>query len=189
MLSSCLGLRTSACGVYAGAGVTGGEDGSCQRVARATWKNSLLPSLDGEQHPRFRRRLREKSSDAAKRYSEQQRMSNYNAAHFYSLLNCAGGRMGRWEWGQTSKIIPQCDFWFSLFCNSNSLCLGQQYSHFLSGSLSVFIVVVDVNSCHTVCNDLMRLWIFFCIGEKQNLKYLLPTSKAALFKWSCRNKL
>lgn len=41
--------------------------------------------------------LREKSSDAAKRYSAQRGTSNYNAAHFYSLLNCAGGRMGWWE--------------------------------------------------------------------------------------------
>lgn len=57
---------------------------------------SFLPSPDRGAAPVIRAEVAGvKSSDAAKRYSEQRRTSNCNAAHFYSLLNCAGGRMER----------------------------------------------------------------------------------------------
>lgn len=63
--------------------------GSCR------WKTpSFLPWMESSSTHDFFLGGGQKSSDAAKRYSELPRTSNYNAAHFCSLLNCAGGRMG-----------------------------------------------------------------------------------------------
>lgn len=141
MLSSCLGLGKECvcvCGEHVCVGW--GENGSCQRVARATGK--LPPSFPGQTAAPS-----DSGGDWGRKPLTQRNATLLSAGRptitqhiFYSLLNCAGGRMGVGG-GQTSKIIPQRVFWFPLFCNSNSLCLGQQLD-FLAGTFSVFAVAV-----------------------------------------------
>lgn len=165
MLSSCLGLAKEEVVCVCG---WGGRAG-CQRVAAG----KLPPSFPGLSAAMSRRlgesfslmHYKRKSSDAAKRYSEQQRTSNYNAAHFYSLLNCAGGRMGAVKAGTDVWKDSSVCFWFPFFCNSNRSFFPSEWSISSSLSLGVFTVAVAGNWCHGVCNDLMCLWGSF--GDRQ----------------------
>lgn len=71
----------------------GGKNGSCQRVARATGK--LPPSFPGRRAAPMTRAEIEGGRKALTQRNATRGTICCNAAHFYALLNCAGGRM---EW-------------------------------------------------------------------------------------------